>query len=384
MIESILLLEWDKIDHVDVANGNGVIKNSNGSSNTKVKKQQLNFVNSKIKIIYPQDNIVLNNKSTIKRIINEHIDEIEKIDSDKDVNLDLNNIKLDKNYFKVQMLFDYAIFSCFLPSNKIICLVFEKEDNPLDHFKDFWESLEFFVYSDLKAFHNSSDLDIETKIISIFMDIRNICHILMDDSTFFINKEELLDKVIEGYQNKIIKIFLYGIDNSGKSSLIRFLKTGRYDHNYFLPTKKILVHKINIKERKLKIIAWEMPGQKAFRRIWLRGVQDSNILIFLLDAVDNERFIEAKRAFWSIITRYEVKKVPVLFIANKIDLIDDSNSELGKIESYFSLQELEDRKWTIKFMSLATKQGVSDVLDWITETISNKQLDSIEEELDFE
>ncbi len=118
------------------------------------------------------------------------------------------------------------------------------------------------------------------------------------------------------------------------------------------------------------------PGQKAFRRVWLRGVQESNILLFMLDACDEERYFEAKRAFWSIVTRFEVKNVPVLFIANKTDLCS-KKSKLSKIEPFFSLPELQDRKWSIKFTSLVTKEGIKEVIDWITETVKENLLEDI-------
>ena len=115
-----------------------------------------------------------------------------------------------------------------------------------------------------------------------------------------------------------------------------------------------------------------MPGQKSFRRVWLRGVQASNLLIFILDAADSERFAEAKRAFWSITNRFEVKHVPLLFIANKIDLIENQQ-KLGEIESYFSLTELKeegDRKSSLRFMSLVTNEGIKEIISWISDIIN--------------
>ena len=91
-----------------------------------------------------------------------------------------------------------------------------------------------------------------------------------------------------------------------------------------------------------------------------------------LDAADEERYSEAKRALFSITSRFEVKGVPLLFIANKIDLIDNQQ-KLGSIESDFSLLDLkEDRKLTIKFMSLVTKQGINEVIDWISDIVSEE------------
>ena len=66
----------------------------------------------------------------------------------------------------------------------------------------------------------------------------------------------------------------------------------------------------------------------------------------------------------------------MLFIANKVDLVE-TKSKLKKIEPFFSLPELRGRKWSIKFTSLVTKEGIKDVIDWITETVKENLLEDI-------
>jgi small GTP-binding protein len=273
------------------------------------------------------------------------------------------------------MIYDSLIYSCYLPSNRIICLVFDKNDNPYDYTRDIEDAINVFIYSNLEEFNILPPDEIETALMSVYIDIRSRSLILAEDCSLFIGQEELRERLITDGRDKIIKVFLYGIDNVGKSSFMRYLKTGKFDLDYFAPTKQFIIHRIPLPQG-FKIICWEMPGQKQFRRVWLRGVQESNILLFMLDAYDEERFIEAKRAFWSIVTHYEVKNVPVLFIANKIDLVDQQ-SKLGKIEPFFSLPELKGRKWSIKFTSLVTKEGIKEVIDWITETVKENLLEDI-------
>lgn len=274
-----------------------------------------------------------------------------------------------------QMIYDSLVYSCYLPFNRIICLVFDKNDNPYDYTRDIEDAIDVFIYSNLEEFSILSNEEIETALMSVYIDIRSRSLILAEECSLFIGQDELRDRLIEDGRDKIIKVFLYGVDNVGKSSFMRYLKTGKFDLDYFAPTKQFIVHRIPLPQG-YKILCWEMPGQKKFRRVWLRGVQESNILLFMLDACDEERFIEAKRAFWSIVTHYEVKNVPVLFIANKIDLVENQ-SKLSKIEPFFSLPELRDRKWSIKFTSLVTKEGIKEVIDWITETLKENLLEDI-------
>ncbi|MCP4760708.1 MAG: GTP-binding protein [archaeon] len=285
---------------------------------------------------------------------------------------------LNKKKFKIGIqthnIFDYDIISCYISPNRIICLIFEKKDNLQNFILKFEGSIDTFILLNKKEFDNlgikeEDFYELETILASIFMDIRSHNLLLMEEESFYIETSDVDEETVQKERDKIIKVFIYGIDNAGKSSLMRYLKTGKYDHNYFAPTKKFVVHKIPLQKEKIKLICWEMPGQKSFRRVWLRGVQASNLVVYMLDAADKERYAEAKRAFWSIMTRYEVKKVPVLFIANKIDIVDNGH-ELAEIESYFSLPELKEREWTTKFMSLVTQEGIKETIDWITDIIN--------------
>jgi small GTP-binding protein len=286
-----------------------------------------------------------------------------------------NNNNSEQLDLHPQIIYDSLVYSCYLPSNKIICLVFNKNDNPYDYTRDIEDAISVFIYTNLDEFHILPDEEIETALMSVYIDIRSRSLILNEDCSFFLNQNELRERLNADGMDKVIKVFLYGIDNVGKSSFMRYLKTGKFDLDYFAPTKKFIVHRISLPQG-YRIITWEMPGQKSFRRVWLRGVQDSNILLFMLDASDEERFIEARRAFWSIVSHYEMKNVPVLFIANKVDLVENQ-SKLGEIEPFFSLPELKDRKWSIKFTSLVTKEGIKEVIDWITETVKENLLEDI-------
>lgn len=438
MIKSIFLIEWDKIKPKGNKTANNLNHPYNDSMNNKVDLNNgelaiddIEIINPHIRYFYPEINGTLNNSIAVKKIINSQIIEIEnfyrrglptgkhdlkkKSSQGKKKNSVMNNkkrkndlkdspiteekiilelvqeqkqkinggeskkqiIKIKKN-MDVQLLYDFAIYSCYIQPNNIICLVFEKDDNPFDYTAEFEEILDVMIFDDLSNFNNCSDLELEIIIESIFMGIRSQFLTIMDECAFYLNEQQLREKIIHYNQNKIIKLFVFGIDNAGKSSFMRFLKTGKYDHNFFAPTKQFLIHKVSM-SNDLKLVAWEMPGQKSFRRVWLRGVQDSNLLVFILDAADKKRYIEAKRALWSIITRYEVKNVPLLFIANKIDLIENE-SELGIIESYFSLQELKDKIWTTKFMSLVTKQGVKEVVDWISNTLNQQFMEEFKKQ----
>ncbi|MHA1729833.1 MAG: ADP-ribosylation factor-like protein [Promethearchaeota archaeon] len=364
----------------------GKIRNQGSKANNLVKESEegsLGFLNSEVEKLFFEKIAGISSGMDYKTNPMNFYSSAKNIE-EKDTPIEKKE-EIDKSFFaslgkkslQTQIIYGSSIYSCYLPPNRILCLVFNDSENPLDYTKEFEKSLDLFIFSKFSAFYNSSRFELENILVSIFIDIR--CHglTLSEEPPYLVATQQ--DKKQSVKYTKIIKVFLYGIDNAGKSSFVRFLKTGRFDHNYFLPTKKFVIHKFKLPiyknngRKDVRLVCWEMPGQKSFRRVWLRGVQESNLLIFMLDAEDNKRFAEAKRAFWSIITRYEVKNVPLLFIVNKTDLVENER-ELGKIESFFSLPEIEDRKLAIKFISLVSKEGIKDVINWISEAIDETVL----------
>jgi len=65
--------------------------------------------------------------------------------------------------------------------------------------------------------------------------------------------------------------------------------------------------------------------------------------------------------------------VPVLFIVNKVDLLDNE-MELQNIAQVFSLPDLKGRTWDIKFTSCVNKKGIKDVLNWIAQSVKNNTI----------
>ena len=163
----------------------------------------------------------------------------------------------------------------------------------------------------------------------------------------------------------MIKVFGYGLDCAGKSSLMRLLSTGKFDHDYFPPTKKFRITNINLK--KAKLVCWDMPGQKVFRQDWIRGAQASNILLYVLDSADKSRFIEAKEEFWNMLNLYELQNLAVLFLVNKIDLLQDIEEIFEEIEitRIFDLDKLNNREIKIIQTSLPNRKGIDSLISWM-------------------
>jgi ADP-ribosylation factor-like protein 8 len=155
------------------------------------------------------------------------------------------------------------------------------------------------------------------------------------------------------------------------------LKTGKYNDNYFTPTRKFNIEYIKREDGDPLVAFWDMPGQRSFRKKWLIGLQDSNVIIFMVDIANQLRFEESKREFWRIISRYELAGVPLLIIGNKVDLLNhraqDNREQIERtkkeIYQFFEFNKIQDRKWNFILISVKTnfnmKKAVEIVYDLV-------------------
>ena len=253
-----------------------------------------------------------------------------------------------------------------LSKKVIIGLIFEKDDNPYDY-KNIFEELISEYFNGTSDFSLNDDNEIENLLISLFIDIRRYG----DEYV-----EKFPEEKLQYYGDEIYsKIFLFGIDEVGKSSLVRRLITGKFDDNYFMPTRNFNIEYVEQKDTLFAL--WDMPGQRVYREKWLRGLQDSNIIIYLIDVANQRRFKEVKREFWRIVTRFEISDIPILIIGNKIDLLDlnsDSRKQhLHRLESelldYFEFGKIKGREWKFIFTSVKTNYNIERVLNCVLDLL---------------
>ncbi|MFX1394205.1 MAG: ADP-ribosylation factor-like protein, partial [Promethearchaeota archaeon] len=270
---------------------------------------------------YPNDIITIDDKDQINKIMygHDHGDLIHKYKIRKS-EIKSSNTKNNYHPYLIdtpvpQIINHHNIYTTCINGKIIIGLIFEKKDNPYDY-KEIFEELLNELLNIEKNCKFKDEIEIENLLITIFIDIRRY-------------GDEYVERHPEiqfHYQETFIKVFLFGIDDAGKSSLVRKIKTGKFNDNYFLPTKKFNIEYYQEDNRGL-LAFWDMPGQRSFRNKWLLGLQDSNIIIFMIDVANQIRFEESKKEFWKIINRYDLFEIPILILVNKIDLLDNPDGD---------------------------------------------------------
>ena len=318
---------------------------------------------------YPDEIITIDNTDLIGKIIygHDHGDIIQKYRNGKNGNKTHGQNRNQSCIIDSpvpQVIDDLNIFTSCINGKVMIGLIFDKEDNPYDYREIFEEILNEVLNIEFSCSFDD-EIEIENFLISMFIDIRRY-------------GDEVVDKhpAIEiYYQDGVSKVFLFGIDEVGKSSLVRRLKTGEYSDNFFTPTRKFVIDYVQNNETLLAF--WDMPGQRTFRQKWLIGVQDSNIIVFMIDLANQLRFEESKIEFWKVLNRYELSGIPLLILGNKCDLINrtdkSDNDQIARLKSelftFFELDNIQGREWKFLFTSVKTNFNMDMVITNISDLI---------------
>lgn len=333
MLENIFLLEFDPYQ-----TGR---KDLPANSSPLKWKQHLLYS-------YPDDNFLRNSPNLMERIISEHKDNLDK-------DLDRTHFTEDFLYANIKAIrAERANFLVVpLPYRQILGLVFDTETNPMDYKNELIRLILDYVLNNYLNRPNKNNKD--TMLLTLFVDLRNYSH----ESNLF---KENLNEVHFYRGEPFIKVFVFGIDNAGKSSLMRLLATGKFDENFFTPTRKFRITNITL-ENRIKLSCWDMPGQIIFREDWLRGAQASNILLFVLDVADIARYREAKEAFWKMINLYDLQHLPIIFLINKMDLLKDKKvkSHIERISEFFEFSKCLRREIKTICTSLPDRTGIDEL-----------------------
>ncbi len=114
----------------------------------------------------------------------------------------------------------------------------------------------------------------------------------------------------------------------------------------------------------------DIGGQDKLRGIWKFYIKNCEGLFYVVDSSDRERIELARNELYSLLDFEDMKKIPVIIIANKQDI--DSSLSLIEIEKYMRLPEIQN-PYHIYGTCATTGEGLLKAFSHMTELVKQNR-----------
>ncbi|MFX0202587.1 MAG: ADP-ribosylation factor-like protein [Candidatus Hodarchaeota archaeon] len=154
-------------------------------------------------------------------------------------------------------------------------------------------------------------------------------------------------------------ILVIGLYNSGKTSIIRKLKTGKFSEDS-LPTLGYSIDVFTNKGKDLQF--FDIGGAGSYRDFANVFLPLVNNVILVVDVSESSHYGEAREYLRSLIEQKELDKLSTAIFANKIDQLEDFSED--ELLSYLELGK-DNHRIKIFKTSAKTGEGIQEGIDWL-------------------
>ncbi|XP_009891626.1 PREDICTED: ADP-ribosylation factor-like protein 3 isoform X1 [Charadrius vociferus] len=172
---------------------------------------------------------------------------------------------------------------------------------------------------------------------------------------------------LKGSPEQELRIVLLGLDNAGKTTLLKRLASEEV--STITPTQGFNIKSVHSHGFKLNV--WDIGGQRSIRPYWRKYLGSTDLLIYVIDSADQKRFEETGQELAELTEDESLTGVPLLVFANKQDLV--TAAPAAEIAEGLSLHTYRDREWQIQACSALSGEGVQDGMNWISSQIMNRK-----------
>lgn len=162
---------------------------------------------------------------------------------------------------------------------------------------------------------------------------------------------------------KELRILLLGLDNAGKTTILKALASE--DVSHITPTQGFNIK--SVQSQGILLNVWDIGGQRSIRPYWRNYYENTDVLIYVVDSADRNRLEESSVQLAELLDEEKLTGTPVLVYANKQDLINAARAE--ELMEKMALNNIKDRDWQIQPCSAMTQEGLSKGMDWIKNNI---------------
>eukprot|EP00928_Gymnodinium_smaydae_P040535 TRINITY_DN2747_c0_g1_i1.p1 TRINITY_DN2747_c0_g1~~TRINITY_DN2747_c0_g1_i1.p1 ORF type:complete len:206 (-),score=43.34 TRINITY_DN2747_c0_g1_i1:67-621(-) len=167
-------------------------------------------------------------------------------------------------------------------------------------------------------------------------------------------------------QEKEIRILMVGLDNAGKTTILKKFNGESIDT--ISPTLGFNIKTLEYEGYKLNI--WDVGGQKTIRSYWRNYFEATDGLVWVVDSADRERLADCKAELHQILQEERLAGATLLIFANKQDL--PGALPPAEIRDFLALDDGMRRHWCILGCSAYTGEGLLDGVRWLVSDIASR------------
>ena len=166
------------------------------------------------------------------------------------------------------------------------------------------------------------------------------------------------------FRSRETRILMVGLDAAGKTSILYKLRLNELVTT--IPTIGFNVETVDYKN--VHFTVWDVGGQDAIRPLWRHYYQNSEAVVFVVDANDQGRFAEARGVLDGVLASDELAGVPVLVFANKSDLPQAASA--AEVVDALGLSRVKRRAWFCQRSCATNGDGLYEGLDWLASKLA--------------
>jgi GTPase SAR1 family protein len=167
------------------------------------------------------------------------------------------------------------------------------------------------------------------------------------------------------------QLYLFGLSDSGKTSLVQFLHSGG-QFFYVPPSREVQSQhtQIDYEGRILEMV--DCSGWPKFRWKWPFSAAKATAIIFMIDASDALRIPLAWTELLGLVhTVTHVRTIPLLVCLNKLDVMNLAARTADIREAMSVLRPITHSCWCIAEISVFSGQGVHPAMHWLMDKVKS-------------
>ncbi len=179
-------------------------------------------------------------------------------------------------------------------------------------------------------------------------------------------------------QVKDAYVTIIGPPKAGKTTLVRYLETGKPVEEELSTTLGIEVRKTGVQIDQWRLRAIDTGGQKIYQQtFWELAVQQADVVIFLIDATikpdTNPELYELTKEQFSYALDIIPEDVPLLVLINKQDLKEKNPMNVDEALQILDFGSIPNRSMAFYPCSAKYGTGVEEAINWIVTQLDSQK-----------